>query len=106
MLASPEAIRFVLVSKAQLFKPTYPQSKENLIGPSALFFHQGVYHSKIKKLVQSAFSLDVIRNMVSDIEAIATSSLESWSGGHVINTFLELKKVSLLNIFLHLILFY
>ncbi|KAL0283198.1 UNVERIFIED_CONTAM: Abscisic acid 8'-hydroxylase 3 [Sesamum radiatum] len=38
MLASPEAARFVLVTQAHLFKP-YPRSKENLIGPSALFFH-------------------------------------------------------------------
>ncbi|CAD5319823.1 unnamed protein product [Arabidopsis thaliana] len=30
----------VLVSKAHLFKPTYPPSKERMIGPEALFFHQ------------------------------------------------------------------
>ncbi|CAI0558296.1 unnamed protein product [Linum tenue] len=41
MLASPEAARFVLVTQAHLFRPTYPKSKERLIGPAALFFHQG-----------------------------------------------------------------
>lgn len=93
MLASPEAVRFVLVSQPHLFKPTYPPSKEKLIGPSALFFHQGAYHTQIRKLVQASLSLDVIRSLVPDIEAIAILTLQSWSGGHVINTFRELKKV-------------
>lgn len=93
MLASPEAVRFVLVSKKHLFKPTYPPSKEKLIGPSAIFFHQGSYHTKIRKLVQASLCLDVIRNLVPDMEAIAKSSLHSWCGGHVVNTFRELKKV-------------
>ncbi|KAF0897284.1 hypothetical protein E2562_035183, partial [Oryza meyeriana var. granulata] len=31
MLASPEAARFMLVSQARLFKPTYPPSKERMI---------------------------------------------------------------------------
>ncbi|XP_048334513.1 abscisic acid 8'-hydroxylase 4 isoform X2 [Ziziphus jujuba] len=106
MLASPEAVRFVLVSKAHLFKPTYPPSKEKLIGPSALFFHQGGYHAKIRKLVQASLSLNVIRNLVPDIEAIAISALKSWSGGQVTKTFWELKKftfdVAVLSIFGHL----
>ncbi|XP_040953473.1 abscisic acid 8'-hydroxylase 2 isoform X3 [Gossypium hirsutum] len=50
MISSPEAARIVLVTKAHLFKPTYPPSKEKMIGPQALFFHQGAYHSRLKKL--------------------------------------------------------
>lgn len=92
MLSSPEAVRFVLVTQAHLFKPTYPQSKEKLIGPSALFFHQNDYHAQIRRLVQASLSLDVTRNLVPDIEAIAISLLDSWSG-KVVNTFYELKKV-------------
>ncbi|KAK4584622.1 hypothetical protein RGQ29_022378 [Quercus rubra] len=103
MLASPEAIRFVLVTKADLFKPTYPRSKEQLIGPSAIFFHQGAYHSQMRKLVQGSFSLKIIRNLVPEIEAIAMSTLESWCGGKIVNTFYELKKftfdVAVLSIF-------
>ncbi|ONH96510.1 hypothetical protein PRUPE_7G133800 [Prunus persica] len=91
MLSSPEAVRFVLVTQAHLFKPTYPQSKEKLIGPSALFFHQNDYHAQIRRLVQASLSLDVTRNLVPDIEAIAISLLDSWSG-KVVNTFYELKK--------------
>ncbi|KAL6273725.1 hypothetical protein ACE6H2_024417 [Prunus campanulata] len=105
MLSSPEAVRFVLVTQAHLFKPTYPQSKEKLIGPSALFFHQNDYHAQIRRLVQSSLSLDVTRNLVPDIEAIAISLLDSWSG-KVVNTFYELKKftfdVAVLFIFGHL----
>ena len=93
MLASPEAARFVLVSQAHLFKPTYPKSKERLIGPSALFFHQGDYHTSLRKLVQGSLSLDAIRNLVPDIEASAISLLDSWDGGRVIDTFHEMKKV-------------
>ncbi|XP_052200829.1 abscisic acid 8'-hydroxylase CYP707A1-like [Diospyros lotus] len=106
MLASPEAARFVLVTQAHLFKPTFPKSKERLVGPSGLFFHQGDYHIRLRKLIQGSLSPEAIRNLVSDIEAIAVSALNSWSGGHVINTFQEMKKfsfeVGILAIFGHL----
>ncbi|XP_058089504.1 abscisic acid 8'-hydroxylase 4-like [Magnolia sinica] len=94
MLASPEATRFVLVTQAHLFKPTYPRSKELLIGPSALFFHKGDYHTRLRKLVQGPLSPDAIRNLVPDIESISASVLDSWAGGRVINTFHEMKKLS------------
>nr|GLL48891.1 abscisic acid 8'-hydroxylase 4-like [Ipomoea trifida] len=107
MLASPEAARFVLVTAANLFKPTYPKSKESLIGPSALFFHQGSYHVRLRKMVQGALSPDSIRGRVADIEAIALSALDSWAAsGQVVNTFQEMKKfsfeVGILAIFGHL----
>ncbi|XP_059447086.1 abscisic acid 8'-hydroxylase 4 [Corylus avellana] len=95
VLASPEAARFVLVTHANLFKPTYPKSKERMIGPSALFFHQGDYHTKLRKLVQGSLSPETIRKLVTDIEAIAISALESWAGTQVaVNTFHEMKKLS------------
>ncbi|CAI9757920.1 unnamed protein product [Fraxinus pennsylvanica] len=106
MLASPEAARIVLLTQAHLFKPTYPKSKENLIGNSALFFHQGEYHMRLRKLVQAAFYPEAIRNLVADIEAIAVSAMDSWASGHVINIFPEMKKftfeVGILSIFGHL----
>ena len=94
MLASPEAARFVLMTEAHLFKPTYPKSKERLIGPSAIFFHQGDYHTRLRKLVQGPLSLDSIRNLVEGIGAIAESTFDSWAGGHVVNTYHEMKKVN------------
>ena len=94
MLASPEAARFVLVTQAHLFKPTYPKSKERLIGPSALFFHQGDYHNRLRKLVQGSLSPESIKNLVAGIEALAVSALDSWAGGHVVNTFHEMKEVT------------
>ncbi|PON65084.1 Cytochrome P450 [Parasponia andersonii] len=106
MLARPEAAKFVLVTQAHLFKPTYPKSKERLIGPSALFFNQGDYHIRLRKLVQGSLSLDAIRNLVADIEAVAVSASSSWSSGQMINTFHEMKKysfeVGILAIFGHL----
>lgn len=94
MLASPEAARFVLVTQAHLFKPTYPKSKERLVGPAALFFHQGDYHTRLRKLVQTSLSIEAIRNLVPDIDALASSALDSWHGGRVVNTFHEMKKFS------------
>ncbi|XP_061350977.1 abscisic acid 8'-hydroxylase 4 [Gastrolobium bilobum] len=95
MLGSPEAARFVLVTHAHLFKPTYPKSKEKLIGPSALFFHQGDYHTRIRKLVQTSLSPETIRKLIPDIETEVNSALESWvSGGKVVNAFQEMKKFS------------
>lgn len=41
MIASPEAAKFVLTSHAHLFKPTFPASKERMLGPQALFFPPG-----------------------------------------------------------------
>lgn len=106
MLANPEAARFVLVTQAHLFKPTYPKSKEKMIGPSALFFHQGDYHTRLRKLVQSSLSPEAIRKLIPDIEDIAISALESWASDQVINTFNEMKKfafeVGILSVFGHL----
>jgi (+)-abscisic acid 8'-hydroxylase len=94
MLASPEAARFVLVTHSHLFKPTYPKSKEKLIGSSALFFHQGHYHTRIRKLVQTSLSPESIKKLIPGIESEVISSLESWvSPGQVVNAFHEMKKV-------------
>ncbi|KAK9231207.1 hypothetical protein WN943_021439 [Citrus x changshan-huyou] len=60
MLVNSEAIRYVLVTHAHLFKPTYPRSKERLIGPWALFFHQDGYHTRMRKLVQSSLTPTVL----------------------------------------------
>lgn len=99
MLASPEAARFVLVTHANLFKPTYPKSKERLIGPSALFFHQGNYHTHLRKLVQSSLSPEAIRKLIPDIEATAICTLELCAKQRTANTFEEMKKVCLIWIF-------
>jgi len=93
MLISPEAARFVLVTQAHLFKPTYPKSKERLIGPYALFFHQGDYHTRLRKLVQRSLSFEALRNLVPHIEALVLSGMNSWGDGLVINMFKEMKRV-------------
>ncbi|XP_022888886.1 abscisic acid 8'-hydroxylase 1-like isoform X2 [Olea europaea var. sylvestris] len=102
MISSPEAAKLVLVTKSNLFKPTFPASKERMIGKQAIFFHQGDYHAKLRKLVLSAFTPESIKNIVPDIESIAISSLRSWNG-KLITTFQEMKtytfNVALLSIF-------
>ncbi|XP_026455851.1 abscisic acid 8'-hydroxylase 4-like [Papaver somniferum] len=96
MLTSPEAARFVLVTHANLFNPTYPKSKEKMIGPSALFFHQGDYHSRLRKIVQGSLSPESIKGLVPDIERIVITTLSSWVGNdnHIVNTYHEVKKFS------------
>lgn len=92
MVSSPEAARFVLVTQAHLFKPTFPASKERMLGPQAIFFQQGDYHAHLRRLVSRAFSPEAIRGSVPAIEAIALRSLESWDG-RLVNTFQEMKLV-------------
>lgn len=94
MLASPEAARFVLVTQAHLFKPTYPRSKEKMIGPSALFFHQGEYHTRVRKIVLASFTPEAIKSLVPDIEKIVLSMLNAWDG-HLFTTFHAMKQVSI-----------
>ncbi|KAA8549294.1 hypothetical protein F0562_000978 [Nyssa sinensis] len=91
MISSPEAAKTVLVSQAHLFKPTYPPSKEKMIGPEAIFFHQGAYHSRLKKLVQASFLPTAIRGSVSEIEKIVLKFLPTWENC-TINTLQEMKK--------------
>ncbi|XP_073130023.1 abscisic acid 8'-hydroxylase CYP707A2-like [Henckelia pumila] len=102
MISSPEAAKLVLVSKSHLFKPTYPASKERMIGKQAIFFHQGDYHTKLRRLVLRAFMPESIKNIVSDIESLAVRSLESWEG-KLITTYQEMKtytfNVALISIF-------
>ncbi|GFP81535.1 abscisic acid 8'-hydroxylase 1 [Phtheirospermum japonicum] len=102
MIASPEAAKVVLVSKAHLFKPTFPASKERMLGKQAIFFNQGDYHAKLRKLVLRAFMPESIKTIVPDIESLAVGSLESWEG-KLITTFQEMKtyafNVALLSIF-------
>ncbi|KAK4486279.1 hypothetical protein RD792_008949 [Penstemon davidsonii] len=90
MISNPDAVKLVLVSSAHLFKPTFPSSKMRMLGKQALFFHQGDYHTKLRKLVLRAFRPDSIKNIVPDIESLAISSLESWEGKSI-NTFQEMK---------------
>ncbi|GFS46415.1 cytochrome P450, family 707, subfamily A, polypeptide 1 [Actinidia rufa] len=102
MISSPEAAKLVLVTRAHLFKPTFPASKERMLGKQAIFFHQGDYHTKLRKLVLRAFMPESIRTIVPDIESIAVGMMKSWEG-QLINTFQEMKtyafNVALLSIF-------
>ncbi|XP_010056117.2 abscisic acid 8'-hydroxylase CYP707A2 [Eucalyptus grandis] len=102
MISSPEAAKFVLVTKSHLFKPTFPASKERMLGKQAIFFHQGDYHAKLRKLVLRAFMPEAIKSRVAGIESVAVDSLQSWEG-RLVNTFQEMKtyafKIALLSIF-------
>ena len=89
----------VLVSKAHMFKPTYPPSKERMIGPDALFFHQGPYHSTLKRLVQSSFMPSALRPTVSHIELLVLQILSSWTSEKSINTLEHMKRVCLFALF-------
>ncbi|XP_031387717.1 abscisic acid 8'-hydroxylase 2 isoform X1 [Punica granatum] len=91
MVSSPEAARVVLVTRAHMFKPTYPLSKERMIGPNALFFHQGAYHSRLKRLVQASFVPSALKGSVSEIEQIILNFLPSWKDNCTINTLQEMK---------------
>lgn len=59
----------------------------------AIFFHQGDYHFKLRRLVLRAFTPESIKHMVSHIESITIDALQSWEN-RLINTFQEMKTVS------------
>ncbi|XP_076907187.1 abscisic acid 8'-hydroxylase 2-like [Bidens hawaiensis] len=103
MISSPKLAKIVLVSKSHMFKPTYPPSKEKMIGPEAVFFHQGPYHSHLKKLIQSSFLPSAIKGSVSQIEDIVLRLLLTWEHSNTINTLHEMKKyafeVAMLSVF-------
>ncbi|WVZ92515.1 hypothetical protein U9M48_038572 [Paspalum notatum var. saurae] len=93
ILASPEAAKMVLVSQAHLFKPTYPPSKERMIGPQALFFHEGDYHLRLRRLVQGWLGPDALCALVPDVEAAVASTLGGWEG-RVASTFHTMKRLT------------
>ncbi|KAI4314610.1 hypothetical protein L6164_027498 [Bauhinia variegata] len=101
MISNPEAAKFVL-TKAHLFKPTFPASKERMLGKQAIFFNQGDYHAKLRKLVLRTFMPEAIRNCIPNIESIAQECLRSWEGQEI-TTYLEMKtytfNIALLSIF-------
>ncbi|XP_076940297.1 abscisic acid 8'-hydroxylase 2-like [Bidens hawaiensis] len=103
MVSSPKLAKMVLVSESHMFKPTYPVSKERMIGPEAVFFHQGPYHTHLKKLIQSSFLPSAIKGSVPDIEDIVLGFLPTWEHNHTINTLTEMKKyafeVAMLSVF-------
>ncbi|XP_047342139.1 abscisic acid 8'-hydroxylase CYP707A2-like [Impatiens glandulifera] len=102
MISSPEATKLVLVSRAKLFRPTFPTSKMRMLGRQAIFFHEGDYHTKLRRLVIRSFTPESVKGVVSDIEQIAIQTVGSWEGKEI-NTFKEMKTytfdVALLSIF-------
>ncbi|PWA91423.1 ABA 8-oxidase [Artemisia annua] len=103
MVSSPKLAKTVLVNQSHLFKPTYPPSKEKMIGPEAIFFHQGQYHAHLKKLIQSSFLPSALKGSVSQIEDVVLGFLQTWEHDNTINTLHEMKKyafeVAILSIF-------
>ncbi|KAH0680447.1 hypothetical protein KY284_021532 [Solanum tuberosum] len=74
--------------------------------PSSLTGKEGDYHNHLRKLVQASLNPESIRNQIPYIEELSISALNSWVGGHVVNTYHEMKKfsfeVGILAIFGHL----
>lgn len=92
MVSRPETVKTVLVTEAHLFKPSYPASKERMIGPEAVFFQQGAYHSMLRNFVQASFLPSAIKFTVPEIERILLSLLPTWTN-KTINTLQEMKRV-------------
>ncbi|KAL8171432.1 hypothetical protein V2J09_023236 [Rumex salicifolius] len=60
---------------AHLFKPTFPASKERILGKHAIFFNQGDYHFRLRKLLLRAFSPESLRRFVSSVDSVASRCL-------------------------------
>ncbi|XP_039046806.1 abscisic acid 8'-hydroxylase 1-like [Hibiscus syriacus] len=102
MISSPEAAKFVLLTKSHVFHPAFPASKERMLGKQAIFFSRGQYHAKLRKLVLRAFMPHAFKSYIPNFESIAQHFLHS-SEGILVTTFHEMKtytfNVALLSIF-------
>ncbi|XP_051129333.1 abscisic acid 8'-hydroxylase CYP707A2-like [Andrographis paniculata] len=103
MISCPDAAKIVLSTKSHLFKPTFPVSKERILGRQAIFFHQGEYHSRLRKLVVKSFTPAAIGNIVAAVDAVAAAAVAAWENKQFITTFQEMKTytfdVALISIF-------
>ena len=66
-----------MIYQRRLFKK---EKRKSILGKQAIFFHQGDYHAKLRKLVLRAFMPEVIKNMIPNTESIAKDSLQSFEG--------------------------
>ncbi|GLT62927.1 hypothetical protein SLA2020_355290 [Shorea laevis] len=73
------------------FQADLSTKQRKMIGPEAIFFHQGAYHSRLKKLVQASFLPSAIKGSVSEIENIVLKLLPTWKNC-TINTLQEMKR--------------
>lgn len=71
MISSLKAMKFMLLTRAHLFRSTYPTSKQRMLGKQSIFFCEGDCHAKLRNLVLHALMPEAIRNIGFDIEAIA-----------------------------------
>ncbi|KAF4401622.1 hypothetical protein G4B88_001816, partial [Cannabis sativa] len=70
-------VKFVL-TRSELFKPTFSASKEKILGKQATFSNQCDYHKQSTKVVLRAFTPYASEYIVSDIETLAKDSFQSW----------------------------
>ena len=75
------------------FQEKKKEKRKSILVKQAIFFHQGDYNAKLTKVVLRAFTPEVIKNLIPNIESIAKDSLQSFEG-RLINTFQEMKTVS------------
>lgn len=53
MVSNAKTVKLVL-SNPHVFKPTFPASKERMLGQKEIPFQKGEYHIRLKKLVLRA----------------------------------------------------
>ena len=82
-----------LLEKIVSFFFSRKEKRKSILVKQAVFFHQGDYNAKLTKVVLCAFTPEVIKNLIPNIESIAKDSLQSFEG-RLINTFQEMKTVS------------
>ncbi|KAK8962400.1 F-box protein [Platanthera guangdongensis] len=79
-----EAEKFVMVTKAHLFKATFLASKERNLRTHVLFFQRGEYHAELCQLVLCAFvsyaisAKSVWKEVASDREVREWAFREPW----------------------------
>ncbi|BFI24899.1 protein MpCYP815A1 [Marchantia polymorpha subsp. ruderalis] len=86
LLAStdPDMNKFILTKEEPLFTSTLPKSISMAVGENALLMLRGDRHKRMRRLVLSVFSPEVLKHKTGSIQASATSILKTWKGRKVI----------------------
>ncbi|KAL3701952.1 hypothetical protein R1sor_019974 [Riccia sorocarpa] len=86
LLAStdPEMNRFILTKEEPLFTASLPKTLSMVVGQNALLMLTGDRHKRMRRLLMSMFSPEVLRHHTDRIQQLAVSVLKSWKGRKVI----------------------
>ncbi|XP_076953219.1 cytochrome P450 87A3-like isoform X2 [Bidens hawaiensis] len=75
----PDLNYMVFQQEGQLFQSWYPYSLRQIYGKQNVSTLHGYLHKHLKNMVLNLFGHGSLKNMLSDIESVATRNIEAWA---------------------------